>query len=99
MNHRGRIVMIGAVTHYTSEGPPIAPNNLFELSSKEITAQGLMTHFRHDQYDVVRQQLENWLSNGKLKCFEHKLKGIENVGEAFCQMFDGKNFGKTVVDL
>ncbi|MEC9201639.1 MAG: NADP-dependent oxidoreductase [Pseudomonadota bacterium] len=99
MNHRGRIVMIGAVTHYTSEGPPTAPNNLFELSSKEITAQGLMTHFRHDQYDDVRQHLENWLSEGKLKSFEHKLNGIENVGVAFCQMFDGKNFGKTVVDL
>ena len=99
MNHRGRIVMIGAVTHYTSEGPPTAPNNLFELSSKEITAQGLMTHFRHDEYDAVRQQLETWLSEGKLKSFEHKLNGIENVGVAFCQMFDGKNFGKTVVDL
>ena len=99
MNHRGRIAMIGAVTHYTSKGAPSAPNNLFELVSKEITAQGFMTHFRHDEYEAVRQQLESWLSEGKLKSFEHKLTGIENVGVAFCQMFDGQNFGKTVVDL
>lgn len=58
-----------------------------------------MTHFRHDEYEAVRQQLESWLAEGKLKSFEHKLTGIENVGVAFCQMFEGQNFGKTVVDL
>ena len=57
-----------------------------------------MTHFRHDEYDAVRQQLETWLLKASLKA-EHKLNGIENVGVAFCQMFDNKNFGKTVVDL
>lgn len=99
MNHRGRIAMIGAVTHYTAKGAPSAPNNLFELVSKEITARGFMTHFRHDEYEKVRKQLETWLSEGKLKSFEYKLSGIENVGIAFCHMFEGKNFGKTVVDL
>ncbi len=99
MNHLGRIALIGAVTHYNAEGEPFGPNNIFELVTKEITMRGFMTHFREAQYDDVRRQLEQWLNNGQLKNYEFKMQGIENVGNAFCDMFSGKNFGKTVVDL
>ena len=73
MNHRGRIVMIGAVTHYTSEGPPTAPNNLFELSSKEITAQGLMTHFRHDNMTPSASNLKHGSPKASLKALSTNL--------------------------
>ncbi|MGC6472318.1 MAG: NADP-dependent oxidoreductase [Parvibaculales bacterium] len=99
MNHLGRIALIGMVTHYNAEGEPFGPNNLFELVTKEITMRGFMTHFREEQYEQVRQQLEQWLDDGQLVNHEYKSQGIENVGKAFCDMFDGKNFGKTVVDI
>jgi NADPH-dependent curcumin reductase CurA len=99
MNHRGRMALCGSVTHYNSMGEAFGPNNMFEVVTKEITMTGFMTHWRESQYDEVRRQLESWLSDGKLKNFEFKRTGIENVGVAFCNMFDGVNFGKTVVDL
>ncbi len=97
MNHKGRIALIGAITHYNDQA--YGPKNLFELVTKEITMRGFLTHYREDQYEAVRQQLEAWISAGKLKNYEHKLVGIENVGRAFCEMFNGDNFGKTVVEL
>lgn len=97
MNHLGRIALIGAITHYNDQA--YGPKNLFELVTKEITMRGFLTHYREEEYERARHQLEAWLTSGQLKNFEHKLHGIENVGVAFCEMFRGDNFGKTVVEL
>lgn len=95
----GRIVMCGAITHYNADEPMAGPNNMFDIVTKEITVQGFLTHHRVDRYPEARSQLEEWLDSGLLTNIEYRLQGIENVGVAFCDMFSGKNFGKTVVQL
>lgn len=94
-----RIALCGSITHYNSDGPARGPTNLFELVTKEATMQGFMTHFREDRYPEARQQLETWLEAGQLKNIEYCLEGIESAGIAFCDLFAGKNFGKTIVRL
>ena len=51
------------------------------------------------RYDEAREQLTEWLQSGQLKSIEYKLEGIENTARAFCHMFEGKNFGKTVIKV
>ncbi|MFT6407953.1 MAG: NADPH-dependent curcumin reductase CurA [Arenicella sp.] len=101
LNLYGRIALIGSITHYNAsdDKPPVGPNNLFELVAKEALMQGLMTHTQADRYQQVREQLQDWLSQDKLKSIEYVLEGIENAGVAFCNMYAGKNFGKTVVKI
>lgn len=94
-----RIVLCGAITTYNAEKPEPGPSNLFELVTKEASMHGLMTHHHADRYPEARAQLEQWLTAGKLKNVEYMLRGIENAGVAFCDMFAGRNFGKTVVKL
>ena len=94
-----RIAMCGSITHYNAEEPAPGPSNLFELVTKEALIQGFLTHHRVDRYPEARQQLEEWIAQGKLKNVEYMLEGIENAGVAFCDMFAGRNFGKTVVRL
>ena len=94
-----RIVMCGSITHYNAEEPAPGPSNLFELVTKEASIQGFLTHHRVDRYPEAREQLEDWIAQGKLKNVEYMLDGIENAGVAFCDMFAGRNFGKTVVRL
>jgi NADPH-dependent curcumin reductase CurA len=74
-------------------------HNLFELVTKEALMQGFMTHHRVDRYPEAREQLARWIADGKLNNIEYMLEGIENAGVAFCDLFAGRNFGKTVVKL
>ena len=46
-----------------------------------------------------RAAMTRWLKSGELKNVEYRLQGIENVGRAFCDLFGGNNFGKTIVRL
>ena len=97
---RGRIALIGSITHYNAgEDGPIGPNNLFEIVAKEGLMQGFMTHMHDDRYEEVREQLQEWVAAGKLKSIEYALEGIENAGIAFCHLYEGRNFGKTVVKI
>ncbi len=99
MNHRGRLVLCGAVSGYGDEEPAPGPRNMFEVVTRELSIRGFMTHFRHERYDEARDQLAAWLREGKLVSPEHRLQGIESVARAYADLFAGRNFGKTVVEL
>ncbi len=51
------------------------------------------------RYDEARAVLGGWIDQGRITVPEHRLAGIENVGRAFCDLFRGANFGKSVVAL
>ena len=60
---------------------------------------GFMTHLQIERYDDARATLAGWIEEGHLKVHEHRLYGIESVGQAFCDLFAGANFGETIVEL
>jgi NADPH-dependent curcumin reductase CurA len=99
LNTGARVVLCGSITHYNAAEPAPGPHNLFELVTKEALMQGFMTHHRVDRYPEAREQLARWIADGKLNNIEYMLEGIENAGVAFCDLFAGRNFGKTVVKL
>jgi NADPH-dependent curcumin reductase CurA len=61
--------------------------------------EGFMTHLMHARYPEARRQLLDWSNSGQLRNVEYMLEGIENAPVAFCDLFGGRNFGKTVVRL
>ncbi len=97
LNEGGRIVLCGAVATYGNPQP--GPNNLFQLVTKQASMAGFLTHTRAEEYPEARAQLARWLEEGKLKAPEYRLDGIESVAQAFCDLFAGRNFGKTIVAL
>lgn len=97
INHSARIPFCGAVSDYNSESP--GPKNLFQLVTNSASLSGFMTHEQVDRYPEAREQLRSWLESGQLKAFEHMYEGVEHTGEAFCDLFAGNNFGKTVVKV
>jgi NADPH-dependent curcumin reductase CurA len=52
-----------------------------------------------DRYPAGRAALARWIASGELRVPEYVLHGIESVPRAFCDLFRGANFGKTVVAL
>ena len=94
-----RIVLCGAVATYNETAPLPGPSNLFQLVTNHARMEGFMTHFNHDRYPEARHQLLAWIGEGRLHSTEYMLEGIENVGVAFCDLFAGRNVGKTIVHL
>jgi NADPH-dependent curcumin reductase CurA len=99
MNVDGRLVLCGAISGYGREAALPGPRNLFDVVTKQLRIQGFMTHFRHARYPEARQALAELLREGRLKNPEYRLHGIDAVSQAFCDLFAGRNFGKTVVGL
>lgn len=97
INVGARIALCGAVSTYGGTVP--GPTNLFQLITREATMRGFFAHTQVERYPEARAQLAAWLDAGQLKAPEYELKGIENVGPAFCDLFAGRNFGKTIVKL
>ena len=97
INEGARILLCGAVSSYGGSEP--GPSNLFQLVTKQATMTGFLTHTRADEYPAARAELARWLKEGRLVAPEYRLQGIDQVGRAFCDLFAGRNFGKTIVAL
>jgi NADPH-dependent curcumin reductase CurA len=72
---------------------------LFQIVTKQARMQGFMTHLSAARYEEARAVLSGWIDAGKLRVPEYRLDGIESTPKAFCDLFRGANFGKTVVRL
>jgi NADPH-dependent curcumin reductase CurA len=92
-----RIVLCGSVSTYGIPTP--GPGNLFQLVTHQATMSGFLTHTRADEYPDARRQLAEWIEAGKIVVPEYRLHGIDQVAQAFCDLFAGRNFGKTIVEL
>ncbi|MFK7914765.1 MAG: zinc-binding dehydrogenase, partial [Pseudomonadales bacterium] len=99
INEDARILLCGSVATYNSSDAPPGPRNLFQLTTKHALMRGFMTHLQLDRYPQARGVLQDWVAQGHLKVIEHRLHGIDQVGQAFCDLFAGANFGKTIVEL
>lgn len=94
-----RIPFCGAVADYGSEDALPGPRNLFRLVTQSATLQGFMTHMKLDRYPEARAQLSTWLASGEIVSHESMYEGVEQCGVAFSDLFAGRNFGKTVVQV
>ena len=99
INVGARILMCGAVASYNASSPLPGPSNLFQIVTKQAHVHGFMTHMQAERYEAARAVLSGWIDAGKLRVPEYRLDGIENTPRAFCDLFRGANFGKTVVRL
>jgi len=61
--------------------------------------EGFFAHTQVERYPQARRQLAAWVDTGEIRAPEYMLEGIAQVGPAFCDLFAGRNFGKTIVKL
>ena len=99
INEEARILLCGSVATYNETEPVPGPSNLFQITTKRASMHGFMTHLNLDRYDEARAEIADWIESGHLVVPEYRLQGIDNVGQAFCDLFNGANFGKTIVEL
>jgi NADPH-dependent curcumin reductase CurA len=99
MKENARIVLCGAISQYGNMNQPDPVYNMWEFITKRATARGYMFTDYIEQYPAAIAELGTWMREGKLKTVVNTYHGIEQTPKAFCDMINGANRGKNIVEL
>ncbi|WWC92484.1 uncharacterized protein L201_007443 [Kwoniella dendrophila CBS 6074] len=98
LNPYARIIACGAISAYNAEKPtPIY--NYFNLVSMKSTMRGFIVLDHADKFKQGSEYLAGLVKENKLKADYHVTYGLDTCVNTLRDMFEGKNFGKTVVSL
>jgi NADPH-dependent curcumin reductase CurA len=98
INLGARIPLVGLISQYNVTEPPAGPN-LMPLLVKRALIQGFLVGDHENLRDVFLRDVSGWLKAGKLKYREDRVCRLENAPKAFLGLFQGKNFGKLIVEV
>ena len=97
LRRRGRVALCGAVSQYGS--PARGPGNLFQATANDLTLRGFRgSSYMHRIPDMVRD-VSRWLADGRLRCRETIVDGLEHAPEALVRTLAGDTIGKTLVRI
>jgi len=99
MKMGARIVLCGAISEYDALGQPAPVYHMWEFITKRATASGFMFSDYVPEYPAALAEIGGWIREGKLKSAINAYQGIEQAPQAFCDMMNGVNRGKNIVEL
>lgn len=99
INKHARIVLCGQIATYNLEKPDIGPRSFRTLIVKSAMAKGLIAFDYKGRFEEAREQLVQWIAEGKIKSKESVIEGLENTPRAFLGLFSGANIGKQIVKI
>jgi NADPH-dependent curcumin reductase CurA len=99
LNNHARIVLCGQISLYNlnrlSMGPRLYPQFLI----RRVKMQGFIVYDYAKQFSIARDQIKQWIQEGKIKYDENIIDGFENLPIAFLGLFRGDNIGKQLVKV
>jgi NADPH-dependent curcumin reductase CurA len=95
----GKIVLCGMISQYNATSPPPAPGNIFLAITKRLRLQGFIVRDHYDMLNQFHTEMSKWVNEGKIKWKETVFEDLENAPKAFIALFNGENFGKTLVKI
>jgi NADPH-dependent curcumin reductase CurA len=99
INLKARIVICGAISQYNNTTPVRGPANYLALLVNRARMEGMVVFDYAPRYPEGVQRLGAWLREGAIKSREHVVDGLERFPEALTMLFEGKNFGKLVLEV
>ncbi|KAI8953899.1 hypothetical protein F4801DRAFT_65350 [Xylaria longipes] len=98
---RARFVMCGSISGYNAAGKETKGiRNLTQVVAQRIRMEGFIVFDFAEDHPRARQEIGQWLAEGKIKRKETIVKGgIEKAEFAIKDLFDGKNTGKLLVEI
>ncbi len=99
INLKARIVICGAISQYNNTTPVKGPANYLSLLVNRARMEGIVVFDYADRYPLGVAAMAKWIKEGTFKSREDIVKGIENFPDALLMLFEGKNFGKLVLQV
>lgn len=98
LNDFGRMVMCGMIAQYNDAAPPPGPN-LGPVVRKRLRIQGFIVSDQWQRLAEWRALAAPMLRDGRLRCREDVVEGLEATPAAFIGLLQGRNFGKLLIRL
>ena len=98
LRRNARVALCGLISEYNSEAR-IGARNIWSLIVHHAQIRGVLTTEFLPRFPEAREQLEAWLTAGKLTIDEHIEEGLEKAYPAFMRLFDGSNQGKMILKI
>lgn len=99
INRGARIIICGQISLYNETKLPVGPRIQPTLLKKSALMQGFIVSNYASRFPEGVKQLSGWLGEGRLSYQETIVKGFEKLPETFIGLFEGKNTGKSLVEL
>jgi NADPH-dependent curcumin reductase CurA len=99
INMKARIVICGAISQYNNTTAVKGPSNYLSLLVNRARMEGIVVFDYADRYHIGVAALAGWMKDGKIKSKEDVVQGLENFPSALNMLFEGKNFGKLVLQV
>lgn len=96
-----RFVECGMISQY-NEPDAHGIRNLILIVAKRLKLQGFIVSDKFKEAGFLQDfysKVPKWIANGELKIKEDVTKGLEQAPEAIVGIFQGKNFGKAVIQI
>ena len=105
MNVWGRMPVCGMISQYNlgglgaagGEGPDRLPMLWRTILVQRLSVRGFIITDHYDRFPAFQQEVSGYIRDGRVKYRESITEGIENAPQAFLDMLQGKNFGKTLI--
>ena len=98
---RGTVVLCGGISSgYSNEATAYGPTNLSTITVRSARMLGFIVTDFLDQFGAAADRLTTWIRNGDLRWADDIEKGdIEDATAVLNRLFDGKNFGKQLLQI
>jgi NADPH-dependent curcumin reductase CurA len=99
INLKARIIICGAISQYNNTTPVKGPANYLSLLVNRARMEGIVVFDYADRYPVAVAEMAKWMREGTFKSREDIVPGLEKFPEALLMLFEGKNFGKLILEV
>jgi NADPH-dependent curcumin reductase CurA len=93
-----RIPLCGLIAQYNATRPPAGPN-IRPLLFNRALLKGFIVSDHMDRAADFLRDCTQWVREGRLRYREDVVKGLENAPAAFIGLFEGRNFGKLLIQV
>jgi NADPH-dependent curcumin reductase len=99
INKKARIIICGAISQYNNTTAVNGPKNYLSLLVNRARMEGIVVFDYADRYHLAVAEMAGYLKDGKMKSKEDVVVGLDKFPEALLMLFEGKNFGKLVLQV
>lgn len=96
---KARIIICGAISQYNNTTPVKGPANYLSLLVNRARMEGMVVFDYADRYHLAAAEMAGWMKEGSFRSREDIVKGLDKFPEALLMLFEGKNFGKLVLQV